>query len=551
MLLRFVAFYLSFTLIPVSALMAGYSNLITTSDGSTVFFRARTGFSGATTYKLHFDQNRPSVTPAGASVDDLSEDGSIVAITSYAPIFCGVGGSTCFLAPPCQAGFSIGGTADAAAAQSAGRRSIVRLNRTGARAWIEQPDSCGSIANRNPPDFQGLYGLPGLSLIRAREGKLANYRPGRRMITSREQVLTFGGASGIQLQLEDASGAHPLRHVYGAEEAVIDAEGRNLVYVDAPVGHLHWVDVSGQVEDNLGQPDVLGSAPAISDDGRLLAFVSPDGGLRIYRRSTRTVSSINLDGEAVSEFVLAGNGQFIFAATSSGRLVRVDVSAGTAQTGLDPFPEIEDSSAATPDVCPLICYPAPDRLLRVDRLSVVVLRGAGLDRPGWQVQIGDRSWPLQPLSSTAAWFQIPDDFAATQQTMKVLNPGHPLQFSARVESVDRVVSCFGALHQNFDSIVTNDNPAQAGEAVHIFMTGLTGIPSITAGVPNPVQPLVPIASPPAFNQDGGFQALFFGLAPGLIGVQQLDIRIQRAAPGASLFDRSVQQIGCTVPATAR
>ncbi len=550
MLNKLVSIFILLGVSPASVAFASYSNLLTTADGSAVWFSARTSLSGTAVYKLTFDQNRAVITPAGTSLDDLSDDGRIAATTSYAERYCGFAGSTCFLAPTCRADFTI--TGPATDVTQLGHRSIVRLNRAGTRAWVEQSTVCGSPVERNPPEFQGLYSLPAFTAVKARDGKLANYRSGRQMITTADRVLTFGGPLGIQLQLVDATGVRQVRHVYGAAEAVIDAAGQNIVYVDAPVGHLHWIDLADQSEDDLGLPAVLASAPAISDNGNTLAFLSESGVLNVYRRSSRTVTALDIGRDRVSEFILAGNGKFIFAATSSGRLLRVDVATGTAQTWLEPFPEIEDASAAKPDHCPLICYPAPPSFLIASPLSLVVFRGSNLDLPGWRVQIADRDWPLQPLSSNAAWFQTPADLQLrTGQTLTIVNPAHPLQFSARFDGGSQVVSCFGALHMNFGSIVTSDNPAAIGEALHVFMTGLTGTQPVAPGVPNPLDRLIRIASPPAFNAEGGFQSLFFGLAPGLIGIQQLDIVIRQATFGGSLFDGSVQEIGCTIPPVAR
>ena len=113
---------------------------------------------------------------------------------------------------------------------------------------------------------------------------------------------------------------------------------------------------------------------------------------------------------------------------------------------------------------------------------------------------------------------------------------------------DRFPSCFGALHQGFDRIVSAEDPAVAGEIVHIFLTGLPGVEPVAEGVPNPIDRLIPVAAPPALGGDGALEPLFFGLAPGLIGLQQLDVRILRPTPpGQPLFRDAPAAPNCQIP----
>jgi hypothetical protein len=110
-------------------------------------------------------------------------------------------------------------------------------------------------------------------------------------------------------------------------------------------------------------------------------------------------------------------------------------------------------------------------------------------------------------------------------------------FSETVQTQDRVITCFGTLHQDFSRVVSAKDPAAPGEIVHlvynpehpIVLTGLQGVESIPNGSPNPLDHLIAIMDSPMLADPGAVDTLFFGLAPGLIGLQQLDIRIRRAA----------------------
>lgn len=161
--------------------------------------------------------------------------------------------------------------------------------------------------------------------------------------------------------------------------------------------------------------------------------------------------------------------------------------------------------------------------------------------------------PLRPNSESQAWFQIPNDFPQTgpRQTLEIFRDGHPIALTLTYQLPDRSVACFGALHQVFTRPVSTDDPASSGEVVHIFLTGLHGAESIPDGVPNPFDHMIPVADRPAFTDSGFGVPLFFGLAPGLIGIQQLDLRVDRPADPPSPLFSDVNEYQCSpVPVVA-
>jgi len=523
-------------------LSASYSNLISTGDGSAVFFEVQTSFRGTEWYQARLEAGRPAVREAGQNLADISADAATAATSSFGERYCGFAGSTCWTAPSCQATLVVGGPAGQVTRY--GRKTLIRLSRDGRKAWIEQTTECRGIGLPPAAELQGLYEVPGLRRIAAPGGlTLASQRAGRRLITNRDQVLAR--AANTQLHLVDQNGARSIRHQYGASEAVIDAEGRNIVYTDGSPGRMLWIDLAGQTEEDIG----AGAAPALSDDGRLLAFLSPEGSLLLYRRQTRQLARI---AGKVLEFALAGDGRYLFAVTGENRLLRIEVATGKAETWLEPFPEIRDTSSGfetDPAACPMICYYPPEPLVPLGRGSLVVLGGRHWPA-GWRVRVADLERPLQLLSSDAAWFQVPAAAPEERQRLEVFHPDHPLRFSSMALARDRFPSCFGALHQGFDRIVSAEDPASAGEIVHVFLTGLPGVERVAEGVPNPIDRLIPVIAPPALGGDGALEQLFFGLAPGLIGLQQLDVRIPRPTPpGQPLFRDAPAAPNCQIPPT--
>ncbi|MBI4875454.1 MAG: PQQ-binding-like beta-propeller repeat protein [Acidobacteria bacterium] len=533
-------------------LPGAYSSLVATADGSAVFFEVRSGFRATRWYQARMEAGSTVLREVERRADDISEDGATLASAFYGERYCGFGGSTCWTAAACSASLWIDGPAGRV--DTYGRKTFVRLSRDGRRAWIEQSALCLPMGMRPPAEYQGLYELSGMRPVAPSGGlTLVSRRSGRRLITTGGQILAR--AANTQLHLVDAGGARPIRHQYGAGEAVLDAAGRNVVYVDgAPAGRVRWIDLARQSEEDPGGAPLTGSAPALSDDGRRLVLLSPEGWLLSYSRETGRLERLAADGRKTAEFVLAGNGRFVFAVTDENRLLRIDADSGKAETWLEPYPEIRDASSGferDPEACPLICYVPVEPLVPLGRGSLLVLGGTFWP-PGWRVRVADAERPLEPLSAGAAWFQAPSKAPEGRQSLVVFHPQHPLRFTATAQVSSRFVSCFGALHQGFDRIVSSEDPARTGEIVHIFLTGLAGVEPMADGVPNPLDRLIPVVRPPLLGGEGALEPLFFGLAPGLIGVQQLDVRILGPVPeGTRLIPDAPSAANSTVPAVEK
>jgi uncharacterized protein (TIGR03437 family) len=502
----------------VSPAWAGYENLVASSDGTILYFTPRAGlYTGEWT-----GSPLSSIQLRGEPMDDIDAHGAVTAITSYGERFCGFAGSSCFLRSPCSASVSVKGPG--IDINRLAYRTFVRLNRAGNLAWLEQRTSCpigllGGVALPIPLD--GLYQLPSLTQVAPSNGaSLANRRAGRRLITDRGAALTFAGP---QLQWIDSTGAHQIRHVFGASEAVTDAAGDNVVYADTAGGGLHWIASGADEELKL-----TGSAPALSDDGKTLVFLSVENRLQVYDRGSRAVRSLG-DG-TYTEFTLGG--PYVFAVMTGNLLVRIELASGATTTLGEPFPEIDSAFAPKIPVtftCPLVCYGTPESAWYVSPGMLFVLQGRWLDTAGWRLQAGSLDEPLRVISSTEAYVLIPQATAVSQdfQTAELVQPGTPVRIPFRFTVQAQVAACLGTLSGDFTSIVSNESPAAAGDVVHVFLTGMQGTESVPDNVPNPVDHLVPLSPMPVLTDPGAFQPLFAGLAPGLISMQQVDLRVVR------------------------
>jgi len=101
-----------------------------------------------------------------------------------------------------------------------------------------------------------------------------------------------------------------------------------------------------------------------------------------------------------------------------------------------------------------------------------------------------------------------------------------------------------AVHEDFRGLVSFSDPAMAGETLHFYLTGLGGVQPQPAGGQPPtslsyadMRPLCWLTSPLAPIQTAAPVA-FAGLAPGTVGIYQVDVTIPPTFPG------SVTTIGC-------
>lgn len=493
-------------------LSATYSNLIAVGN-KTVYFKAPTGL----VEEGWFAVTDGRVVQISQPVGDAA--GQVTAFSTYGDRYCGFSGSTCFLASICSANLSIKGPRVDTTVSN--HRTQVRLDRSGSIAWIDQDRFCFGLGRPTTAPLNGLYDAATLRLIAPANGaKLANLHSGRRLITDRGAVLTF---SGLQLQWLDANGSRTIHHVNGAYEAVTDALGENVVYAEDTIGALHWI--AGQ-DENLG---LIGSAPALSDDGSKLYYLDADGSIRSYMRSTALVQ--RLGSGTYSEFSVAGDS--LFAVTADGHLMRISTATGEEIKLVDRAPQIR--SVDLPAVglgisCVLVCYGPQIPWFYLGQGMLVVVRGTGFG-PGWWVSSpGAADTPLQTIDSATAYFVAP---AAPQQgsparAVEIYHPQHPIRLRVMVFTATNAVRCLGMLHENSSRPVTPDDPAVSMEIISVYATGLNALPVL--------------------SDPEAAAILYFGPAPGLTAIQQLNLRIERAwdVSERSLFNGLIS-FGCEPP----
>ena len=95
-------------------------------------------------------------------------------------------------------------------------------------------------------------------------------------------------------------------------------------------------------------------------------------------------------------------------------------------------------------------------------------------------------------------------------------------------------------HQDFHGLVSAADPAHPDEILHLYLTGLGAVtPAVATGQPTPLAPLSLINGPMYVFWAGQLPinfpmsptVLFAGLAPGLVGLEQIDLQVPHEAPG--------------------
>jgi uncharacterized protein (TIGR03437 family) len=306
--------------------------------------------------------------------------------------------------------------------------------------------------------------------------------------------------------------------------------------------------------------EVAGTATALrpvlsADGGRMLVAetVLSKGRAYWYERGQSTRHDLGPLRDP-SAATLSGDGRTAWIVPPDGRITRVALDRNE-RTAIGP---------ALP-----VRFPA---LVTLPKGSLYRLAGTDFDEGPWRLSASDQESSAASLTTLPAIeaksdhldFQIPwnapwnyawigfsrpgDVFE--QVVTAFTPPAYPTFWSIRdrffvgFAPVDRSLPYVIAAHQAFDTLVTPENPGRPGEVVHIYMGGL--------GPVAPAQPdFVPASATSAqltspitcqFAPAVPARLLYAGLAPGLVGVYQVDLEVPQAPHTGFL--------GCTVaPAT--
>lgn len=300
-------------------------------------------------------------------------------------------------------------------------------------------------------------------------------------------------------------------------------------------------------------------SPWISDDGKVALYLAPGnegGALEMFAQSTdgthqRQIGDFPAGASAIT---LSGDGRVAYASTPTGELWRLDVETGTGTQLNGPMPLI---SALQPCPGEISCVLGKTS---VAPGSVAWLLGSafGADAEGASVSVDGVKAPVFVRSDGYLRFQIPWEIENGKRISIAAEASEP-QPSESVMTMDSTpiapaflylsygpgpndIGLTAAYHRDFKTAVTQSMPASPGEILHIYMVGLGPVsPVLVTGEPAPTTgQLNRIGNPIACSSSNGLTpptqftvpVKFAGAAPGLTGVYQVDIQVPPGLEGA-------------------
>jgi uncharacterized protein (TIGR03437 family) len=354
----------------------------------------------------------------------------------------------------------------------------------------------------------------------------------RRVANDGTVVMSSGG-----LELWRAGERRTLLAGASVRTSMINASATRIVF-DGPApapSRLILYDVETGRETELA----TASAPftfSISDDASLIAYIDA-GQAWIVRHDGSGRRHVAEGPDPVTDLTLSGDGRVLFATTGANRILRIELSSSTVE-------EIVPATAAITSSSLLSLfsarYTAPGSLFVITGENLPIVQ---------QVRLGNRSTPPVSSSPAATLLQIPWEIPADigWVWLEFELPGSsasPFQSSWVVTSPIWIraiaPSWFRqrnndvlAAHQDFSGLVTQASPARPGEILHLYGAGFGPvIPPVPSGEPAPLEPLSVLATPTTCELESdsirSVEVLFAGLAPAMIGVYQLDLRLPQS-----------------------
>lgn len=287
----------------------------------------------------------------------------------------------------------------------------------------------------------------------------------------------------------------------GVTTAVMDDAATTVIYQQRGAERLRVIDVASGAVWPLGPDDRGNFAPVLSADGAWVLYLSRIAGkpqVFFSRRDGSDWRQLTDLAAGVKEATLSADGRVAWVAAGDGAVLRIDARSGAAEQRIEPTPVV--SSPA---------YGAVG--------SAVIAGGSGLAAVT-EARIGGRAVEARALAADTLLFQIPWGFPEGETELAVA--GGDARFDTAVPFTVRLYSPaeVAAIHEDFTALVTDANPVRRGEILHLYATGLGPVDAANRTALAWEWMWSSLGDRPA-------EVLYAGLAPGLPGFYQVDVRV--------------------------
>ncbi|MBS1827641.1 MAG: IPT/TIG domain-containing protein [Acidobacteria bacterium] len=347
------------------------------------------------------------------------------------------------------------------------------------------------------------------------------------------------GFNGVTLQLLTPAKRTEVRIPSASDyawfyEPSIDASGKAVLYtlrgIPGPITlRIFRLDDRRDTHVHTCQPRC--ESTSINADGDTVYFLENQ---QLTRADAATAQSRRLTNEphGVLRYTASDDGKVAWYVNGMGQLRRLDTASGGAETYIESTPALTNTGALT-------LTPGSLATLTGEGLSSAAAQAQHLPLPtqlaNTTVSVNGIPSPIHSISPTSITIQTPWNAPAAPLEVKLETTSNsPFRATARATfPAEAIAPAFlplqpgiYAIHETFDALVTSDNPARPGEYIHLYATGLgpvtlpveTGAASpLNATLRNTINCTTPI--------------VFAGLAPTLVGIYQITVRVAASDRG--------------------
>ncbi|MCS6952320.1 MAG: hypothetical protein NZM33_05615 [Bryobacteraceae bacterium] len=208
---------------------------------------------------------------------------------------------------------------------------------------------------------------------------------------------------------------------------------------------------------------------------------------------------------------------------------------------------------------------APGGLISIQGRALASTTAASRQTPlptvlgGVCVAVNDRALPLLLVSEDLIQAQLPDNLTGPARLV-VRAPGGnsaPLDFQIlpAAPAIFRLGedSTPAIVRARNNQLVTLTNPVHPKDVLTIYATGLGAVtPPVSAGEAAPIQPLSSVVLPPSVTLGGApLPVHFAGLAPGQVGLYQINVSVTDQIPEGMSVPLRIEQAGASTTVNVR